>query len=123
MLADTAESDEIPPVFELEMTVSGGTYVRSIVHDLGIAVGSAAHVVTLTRSRQGQFSLDSDTTRPIVEPGYENEAEGDSVELHSCVDWAILEQAILLYEAGDEIEKNEDGWSEWELEILKKWPE
>lgn len=40
------------------MTVSSGTYVRSIVHDLGIALGSAAHVVKLTRTRQGEFVLD-----------------------------------------------------------------
>jgi tRNA pseudouridine55 synthase len=42
------------------MTVSSGTYVRSIVHDIGLALGCGAHVVTLTRTRQGQFTLHGD---------------------------------------------------------------
>lgn len=59
--ADTAKSGpeprRTPPVFTLKMTVSSGTYVRSIVHDLAHAVGSAAHVVSLTRTRQGDFAV------------------------------------------------------------------
>lgn len=46
-----------PPTFEISMTVSSGTYVRSIIHDIGIALGSSAHVVKLTRTRQGEFML------------------------------------------------------------------
>ena len=41
----------------LSMTVSSGTYVRSLIHDLGIAVGSAAHMVSLVRSRVGDYTL------------------------------------------------------------------
>lgn len=56
---DAPEVDEGPgPALVLRMTVSGGTYVRSIVHDLARAVGTAAHVVTLTRTRQGAYFLD-----------------------------------------------------------------
>ncbi|KAI3620048.1 hypothetical protein CBS9595_002015 [Malassezia furfur] len=39
-----ATASEHPAAFTLEMTVSSGTYVRSIIHDLGAACGSAAHV-------------------------------------------------------------------------------
>ncbi|KAF3923253.1 hypothetical protein ABW21_db0201025 [Orbilia brochopaga] len=46
-----------PPVVHLRMTVSGGTYVRSIVNDIGAALGSAATLVSLTRSRQGDYQL------------------------------------------------------------------
>jgi tRNA pseudouridine55 synthase len=42
------------------MTVSSGTYVRSIVHDIGLALGCGAHVVKLTRTRQGEFVLRGD---------------------------------------------------------------
>lgn len=49
-----------PPSFKVRMTVSSGTYVRSIVHDIGLALGCGAHVVTLTRTRQGEFSLHGD---------------------------------------------------------------
>lgn len=49
-----------PAAFKVRMTVSSGTYVRSIVHDIGLALGCGAHVVTLTRTRQGEFSLHGD---------------------------------------------------------------
>ena len=49
-----------PPTFKIRMTVSGGTYVRSIVHDLGIALGCGAHVVMLRRTRQGRFVLNGE---------------------------------------------------------------
>jgi tRNA pseudouridine55 synthase len=49
-----------PASFKVRMTVSSGTYVRSIVHDIGLALGCGAHVVTLTRTRQGEFSLHED---------------------------------------------------------------
>ena len=58
MTKDPEVSGEKPPAFVLRMRVSGGTYVRSVAHDLGHALGSAAHVVTLTRSRQGRFCLE-----------------------------------------------------------------
>ena len=89
---------EIPTAFTLSMKVSGGTYVRSIVHDLGRALGSAAHVVTLTRSRQGRFTLD---------PGTEEDK--------SCVPWNVFENALK-----DEGEPGEDGWRPWEREVLER---
>ncbi|KAF3313779.1 hypothetical protein TWF173_005611 [Orbilia oligospora] len=46
-----------PSVVHLKMTVSRGTYVRSIAHDIGEALGSAATLVALTRSRQGEYEL------------------------------------------------------------------
>ncbi|BFZ54117.1 pseudouridine synthase pus4 [Savitreella phatthalungensis] len=42
---------------KLRMTVSGGTYVRSLIHDLGKACGSAAHMVALTRTRVADHEL------------------------------------------------------------------
>ncbi|CED82107.1 Pseudouridine synthase [Phaffia rhodozyma] len=54
----------VPPTFTLRMTVSGGTYVRSLVNDIGAALGSLAHLVVLTRTRQGEFSLEGDKCIP-----------------------------------------------------------
>lgn len=124
-----SESDEVPPTFELEMTVSSGTYVRSVVHDLGVAVGSAAHVVVLTRLRQGQFVLDlGDGTRYNGEPNPTSAEQlgetgkGSVTDGYPCVDWNILENAVLKWENDEEIEVDEEGWAEWEREILLKWP-
>jgi tRNA pseudouridine55 synthase len=86
-----------PPAFVLSMKVSGGTYVRSIVHDLCHAVGSAGHVVTLTRSKQGRFAL---------EPRTDEEERG-------CVPWAIFEEAL-----GSVGETDPDGWTRWEREVM-----
>jgi tRNA pseudouridine55 synthase len=86
-----------PTAFVLKMRVSGGTYVRSVVHDLGHVVGSAAHVVTLTRSRQGRFSL---------EP-----AEGDM----GCIPWEVIHNAF------EEKDVDEDGRMRWERAVLEKF--
>ncbi|KAI0263345.1 pseudouridylate synthase 4 [Gloeopeniophorella convolvens] len=90
--------DEVPTAFVLSMRVSGGTYVRSIVHDLAHALGSAGHVVTLTRSRQKDY---------VLEP----KEEGD----RACVPWEVFETALK-----DEGERDADGWTAWEREVLDK---
>ena len=123
---EDTEIEEIPPVFELEMSVSSGTYVRSIVHDLAIAVGSAAHVVSLTRTRQGPFAPPS--YAPSYTPKAREDVTGSTVdavteETLDCVDWAVLEDALRKLEAGEEIAVDVDGWANWELEILQKWPD
>ncbi|KAH9161334.1 pseudouridine synthase [Lactarius sanguifluus] len=91
-----APDDEVPTAFVLRMRVSGGTYVRSIVHDLAHALGSAGHVVTLTRSRQKDYAL-------------EPSEEGD----RRCVPWEVFDSA--LEDAG---ERDSDGWTVWEREVL-----
>ncbi|XP_044193539.1 probable tRNA pseudouridine synthase 1 [Thunnus albacares] len=47
-----------PPVFTLDIECGGGFYVRSLVDDLGKALSSCAHVKELTRTKQGQFTLE-----------------------------------------------------------------
>lgn len=37
---------------------SGGTYVRTLIHDLGEALGCGAHLAGLVRTRAGRFHLD-----------------------------------------------------------------
>ncbi|KAI6028697.1 pseudouridine synthase [Pisolithus orientalis] len=93
-------SDRPPAAFALSMKVSGGTYVRSIVHDLGHALGSAAHVVTLTRLRQGRFTTEAP------------ESEQDK----SCVPWEVFERA-----KENEGEGDESGYREWEREVLDRF--
>lgn len=97
-----------PPVFTLEMCVSGGTYVRSLAHDIGHTVGSAAHVVTLTRSRQGRFRLDEpqpaaqmddDTVLTDVPSKVEETADLElesetGLRFRQCVPWEVFERAL-----------------------------
>jgi tRNA pseudouridine55 synthase len=47
-----------PPLLDLNMRCSKGTYVRSLVADLGERLGCGAAVSALRRVRSGQFSVD-----------------------------------------------------------------
>lgn len=93
----------IPPTFTLRMTVSSGTYVRSIVHDVALAIGSAAHVVKLTRTRQGRFSLTNDEEVASHEGADRVSASIDGGEVDGfdfgerktgCIPWSVFERAI-----------------------------
>jgi len=46
-----------PPRATIEMLCSKGTYVRSLVHDLGRALGCGAHLSALRRLASGAFEL------------------------------------------------------------------
>ncbi|KAK5656328.1 hypothetical protein OQA88_4708 [Cercophora sp. LCS_1] len=49
-----------PPAVKIRMTVTSGFYVRSLCHDLGEKLGSAACMAELARTRQSDFVLGSD---------------------------------------------------------------
>lgn len=177
----TPASNDRPPIFEIQLTVSSGTYIRSIVHDIGLALGSAAHVVKLTRTRQGEFVLDPPRATTVLDGevgattgGAEKEQEQpaagggeaanpeggapetaaaaaaaaaeeapkpqqqqqqpNKVELETfsggCIEWSLLEKAIAAHaeakKAGrEEVTegRDEDGWLEWERELLSKCKE
>jgi tRNA pseudouridine55 synthase len=46
------------PMARFRVRCSGGTYVRTLVHDLGQAVGVGAHVVELRRTAAGVFRVE-----------------------------------------------------------------
>jgi len=46
------------PHLELLVDCSKGTYIRSLAHDLGLALGSYAHLTELTRLKSGAYSLE-----------------------------------------------------------------
>jgi len=45
------------PEVVLEFEVSGGTYIRSLVHDIGLALGCGAYVSELRRTKVGDFNV------------------------------------------------------------------
>ena len=50
------------PFLTLSITCSKGTYIRSLSHDLGKAVGCGAHLVKLRRTRSGYFTVQNAST-------------------------------------------------------------
>jgi tRNA pseudouridine55 synthase len=53
----------------LKVDCSKGTYIRSLARDLGLACGSAAHVIELRRTRTAGFSADEAIGLDAVGPG------------------------------------------------------
>ena len=51
------ESKSLPTIkkFEIDVECGGGTYIRSLVRDIGIAVNTVATMVSLERTKQGIF--------------------------------------------------------------------
>jgi tRNA pseudouridine55 synthase len=63
------EAGESGPEALVDVTCSGGTYVRSIADDLGRALGSAAHLADLRRTRVGAFTTRDAAALDALEAG------------------------------------------------------
>jgi tRNA pseudouridine55 synthase len=85
----------IPPIFKLRVRCSGGTYIRSLAHDLCQAIGSAGHLAALVRTKQGNWGLEE------------------------CVSWQQIEDADK--EKMHVNPKGPFGMARWEEEIMEKW--
>ncbi len=46
------------PYFKFIIVVSKGTYIRQLISDLALAVGSKAHLISLVRTRVGDFKIE-----------------------------------------------------------------
>lgn len=52
-------SSYTPPIAHFTLHCSGGTYVRTLAHDLGEALGTGGHLSALTRTQMGRFTLEN----------------------------------------------------------------
>jgi tRNA pseudouridine55 synthase len=82
-----------PPELELDLTVSSGTYVRSIAHDLGQVLGVGAHLAALERRAVGPFTLDEAEPLERVAEAFD---EGWWPSLLHPLDVALLDHSALL---------------------------
>lgn len=57
LLSISETDDTFAPVWTVRFAVSGGTYIRSLARDAGIALGCPAHVSALRRVRCGSVRL------------------------------------------------------------------
>jgi tRNA pseudouridine55 synthase len=84
-----------PPEAVIDVYCSSGTYVRSLAHDLGEALGCGAHLVGLRRTKSGRFTLrdavplrklretfDNNTWYQYLIPAAEALADWISIELN-----------------------------------------
>ncbi len=56
-----------PPFIGLYVECSKGTYIRTLVHDIGEAIGYGAHLVELRRLRNGPFGIEDALTVEEIE--------------------------------------------------------
>lgn len=61
------------PYVEIEVECAKGTYIRSIGHDLGVALGCGAHVSALVRTRIGPFDIESAVDSATLPEALRNE--------------------------------------------------
>ena len=93
--------DEISlPYLRLTVDCGKGTYLRSIAHDLGQALGSGAYVTELLRTRCGQFRAEHSLTLEALE---ETAAESDWRAYLRPVDWALQDCPALRVEDEQEV--------------------
>jgi len=64
---------------ELDLTVecSKGTYIRSLVEDVGNHLGCGAHVSMLRRFKAGHFTLEDSVTMDVLDALAENVSDGE----------------------------------------------
>lgn len=61
-----------PPECVLEAHCSAGTYIRSLAHDLGQALGCGAHLAALRRTASGHFRLGDAVTLEALKLAFES---------------------------------------------------
>ena len=92
--------DEAAQQGTLRLTVSKGTYVRTLVHDMGVSLGTLAAMHSLTRTRAGAYPLEQCHTFDEVAQAMQ---DGTVQDLLLPVDGLFAEHpAVTLTEEGAE---------------------
>ncbi len=83
-----------PPELELQVECGRGFYARSLAHDLGVALGNAAHLSGLIRTRSGRFLIEEASTVDEIASSAES---GDWQKLLMPVDFTLQDmRAVVL---------------------------
>lgn len=68
-LVDSVGYENYHTEFTFSSTVSKGTYIRSLIRDIGVSLGCPAVMSSLIRTRQGNFRLEDSYTLEDIENG------------------------------------------------------
>lgn len=80
------------PDVTIKVRCSAGTYIRSIAHDLGAALGTGGHLIELTRTAAGPFT----TEQAIQLEAFEAAAREGQWQLHlRSIDEALSEWPVV----------------------------
>ena len=85
-----------PPSFSLEVECGRGTYIRSLAHDLGQALGCGAHLQGLVRTMVGSFTLQDALS---VEALFDSVHGGYWQQHLYPMDWVVPDMAAAILDA------------------------
>jgi tRNA pseudouridine55 synthase len=88
-----------PPVAEIEVECGKGTYIRSLAHDLGAALGCGAHLAALERTRVGPFHLSDCPDEATLEVAFDT---GSWTDLVRPIDVGLAKLPALTLDIEDE---------------------
>lgn len=83
--------DEAALIWDVELSVSKGTYVRALARDLGRDLGTAAHLGVLRRTQSGAYSIEDALTLDRIETAAAAGVEGLFADPVRGVDLGALE--------------------------------
>jgi tRNA pseudouridine55 synthase len=109
-----------PPCLDFRTECSAGTYVRSLVHDLGTALGCGAHLQSLCRLSSGEYRLEQ--AFPLSEIERLAARGGQASFLHPTETLLSAFPKILLGEPGCRLIKNGRRISASDIEPGQSWP-
>jgi tRNA pseudouridine55 synthase len=88
-----------PPEVEFEVECGKGTYIRSLAHDLGEALGCGAHLSALTRTRVGPFKVEDAVGMAELEAAFEG---GEWMEHLMPLDFGLIHMPQITLHIEDE---------------------
>lgn len=88
-----------PPIVTLEVACSKGTYIRSLAHDLGQALGCGAYLKSLIRNQYGPFQVKDAISLPRFEEACRH---GDWERLIYPVDYVLQDYRAVVIDEADE---------------------
>lgn len=98
-----AITDWQPPIITLEIECSKGTYIRSLAHDLGQALGCGAYLKNLKRTRCGIFDIKEAISLSRLEEACR---EGNLKNFLLPIDYALRDyRAVVIDEAAEKAMK------------------
>jgi len=73
-----------PPDAEIEVECARGTYIRSLAHDVGAALGCGAHLSSLRRTRVGPFTVEAAADEAALSAAFEGASWRDLLQPLDC---------------------------------------
>lgn len=73
------------PVFDMSIICSGGTYIRSLAHDIGVALGCGAHLSALQRTRSSQFKIEHAVHLDVLGEMTSRDIEARFISMSQCL--------------------------------------